>query len=149
MKFKLSVSDENYDEVKSFLSDHGIELSEDADYTISQNLNRPDFLPVSNEKKEHLKLSPDEVIYIEAFGKNIEIHTMNETYYSRERMYRLEEMLDPAEFVRISKSVIISKSHVKKIRPTLSMKYVLTLSNKDTVDVTRSYYNEFRRSFNI
>ena len=43
----------------------------------------------------------------------------------------------------------IAKSSVKKIRPALTMKFVLTLSDGSLVDVTRSYYTNFRRFFNI
>ncbi|MBQ5989440.1 MAG: hypothetical protein IJL67_08100 [Oscillospiraceae bacterium] len=39
--------------------------------------------------------------------------------------------------------------YVKKIRPALSMKYVLTMTNGTLVDVTRSYYSEFRKFFDF
>ena len=96
-----------------------------------------------------MNLSAEEIIFIEAFGKDIEIHTADGTFYSSDRMYQLESVLDRKEFLRISKSVIISKKHVKKIRPSLSMKFILTMSDGTLLDVTRSYYNDFRRFFNI
>ena len=64
-------------------------------------------------------------------------------------MYQLETLLDPQEFLRVSKSVIISKKHIKRIRPSLSQKFILTLTDGTLVDVTRSYYNDFKRFFNI
>ena len=64
-------------------------------------------------------------------------------------MYQLESLLDPQVFLRISKSVIIARNHVRKIRPSLSMKYILTLTDGTVVDVTRSYYSDFRRFFNL
>ena len=96
-----------------------------------------------------MRLQADEVIYVEAFGKDVEIHTAEGTYLAQDRMYRLEELLDPAKFLRVSKSVIVSAGHVKKIRPSLSMKFILTMSDGALVDVTRSYYGDFRRFFNI
>lgn len=149
MKIRINVSEENYNLVKDYLAGHGVEISEDAEYVITESSKFPEFLTVRDEKKERMRLSVDEVIYIEAFGKDIEIHTERETYYSTDRMYQLENNLDPQEFLRVSKSVIISKKHVKKIRASLSMKYVLTLTNGTLVDVTRSYYSEFRRFFHI
>ena len=88
-------------------------------------------------------------MYIEAFGKDVEIHTGKDTYFAQDRMYQLEALLDPAKFLRVSKSVIISAAHVRKIRPSLSMKFILTLSDGTLVDVTRSYYSDFRRFFGI
>ena len=135
--------------MKEYLAGHGVDISEDGEYVITESAKYPAFLSVRNNKKERLRLSVDEVIYVEAFGKEIEIHAQQGTYYALDRMYQLEELLDPQEFLRVSKSVIISRKHVKKIRASLSMKYVLTLSNGTLVDVTRSYYSDFRRFFNI
>ena len=149
MKIRINVSEENYNLVKDYLAGHGVEISDEAEYVIMESSKFPEFLTVRDEKKERMRLSVDEVIYIEAFGKDIEIHTEQGTYYSADRMYQLESSLDPQEFLRVSKSVIISKKHVKKIRASLSMKYVLTLTNGTLVDVTRSYYSEFRRFFQI
>ena len=149
MKFRLSVSDENFESVKEFLSGRGIEISDDAEYVITEAPGHTDFIPVRNEKKERVRLKADEIIYIEAFGKDIEIHTEEGTFSSQDRMYQLESQLDSNEFIRVSKSVIISRKHVKKIRPAFSMKFILTMTNGELVDVTRSYYTDFRNFFNI
>ena len=149
MKFRISVSEDNFESVKEFLSGRGIEISDDAEYVITEAPGHTDFIPVRNEKKERVRLKTDEIIYIEAFGKDIEIHTDEGTFSSQDRMYQLESQLDPKEFIRVSKSVIISRKHVKKIRPTFSMKYILTMTNGELVDVTRSYYTNFRNFFNI
>ena len=149
MKFRISVSEEKYDSVKEYLADHGIETGEEAEYMITESSRVSGFLAVRNDKKERMQVSDDEVLYIEAFGKDIEIHTRQDTYHSQDRMYQLEAALDPQKFLRVSKSVIISRKHVKKIRPSLSMKFILTLTDGTLVDVTRSYYSEFRRAFGI
>ena len=149
MKFRISVSDADYGKLKEYIEDHGVEISEDADYLITENTDGHRFLTVRDEDRERLQLPAEEIIYLEAFGKEIEIHTAQGTFYSAERMYRLEEALDSREFIRISKSVIVSRKHIRRIRPTLSMKYVLTLSDGTLADVTRSYYSDFRREFNI
>jgi len=149
MKFRISVSPQDKDRVKKYLEEHGVEISDEAAYVITDSFSEPAFLSVRSEAGEHLKISPGEVIYIEAFGKDIEVHAEKQTYYALDRIYQLEETLDKKEFLRVSKSVIISRKHVRKIRPSLSMKFVLTMSDGTLVDVTRSYYSEFRRFFNI
>ncbi|MBR6150411.1 MAG: LytTR family transcriptional regulator [Lachnospiraceae bacterium] len=149
MKIRISVSEEKYDLVKDYLARHEVEVGEDGEYVLTEATKYPAFLNVRDDRKERMRLSVDEVIYVEAFGKDVEIHTSQGTYYAGDRMYQLEELLDPQEFLRVSKSVIISRKHVKKIRASLSMKYVLTLTNGVLVDVTRSYYGDFRRFFQI
>ena len=149
MKIRISVSEENYSSVMAFMNEHGIETGEDAEYILTESDRYPAFLSVRNDKKEHLKLSISKVTFIEAFGKDIEVHTDEGVFLSPERMYQLETLLDSAEFLRVSKSVIVSVKHIKKIRPALSQKFILTLSDGTRVDVTRSYYSDFKRFFNI
>ena len=149
MKIRISVSEENYSSVLAFMDEHGIETGEDAEYILTESDRYPAFLSVRNDKKEHLRLSISKVTFIEAFGKDIEVHTDEGVFLSQERMYQLETVLDPKEFLRVSKSVIVSKNHIKKIRPALSQKFILTLSDGTKVDVTRSYYSDFKRFFNI
>jgi len=149
MKIRISVSEANFDLVKEYLAGHGVEISDDAEFMITESTSHPTFLLARDDKKEKVRLAVDEIIFIEAFGKDVEIHTLQGLFYAQDRIYQLEELLDPQEFLRISKSVIISKKHVKKIRASLSMKFVLTLTNGQLVDVTRSYYNEFRKFFNF
>ena len=149
MKIRISVSDEKKDFIEKYLAEHGIETGDDAEYMLTEAGSHCAFISVKDEKKDRVNIPSDEIIYIESFGKDIEIHTMKDTYQSRDRMYELESLLDPKEFIRVSKSVIIARKHVKKIRPSLSMKYILTMSDGTLVDVTRSYYSDFRRFFNI
>ena len=149
MKIRISVSDEKYVSVKEYLSDHGIEISDDAEFMITESAGRSSFVSVKDEKKDRVNLAAEEIVYIESYGKDIEIHTMTDIYHSQDRMYELETLLDPKEFLRVSKSVIVSRKHVKKIRPSLSMKYILTMSDGTLVDVTRSYYSDFRTFFGI
>ncbi|MCR4586659.1 MAG: LytTR family transcriptional regulator [Lachnospiraceae bacterium] len=149
MKFRIRLSDDKTELVRSYLEEHGVEISEDGEFTITEASEKASFLTVRNENRERMRVAAEEVIYIEAFGKEIEIHTVSGTFLSTERMYILETLLDPQEFLRISKSVIVAKKHVKKIRASLSMKYVLTLSDGTLADVTRSYYSDFRRFFSI
>ncbi len=149
MKIRISVSEEKRRDVTDFMHAHGIETGEDADFILTESDRFPAFLSVRNDKKEHVELSISKVCYIEAYGKDIEIHTDEGVFLSQERMYQLEELLNPQSFLRISKSVIVAKRHIRKIRPSLSMKFILTLSDGTIVDVTRSYYSDFKRSFNI
>ena len=149
MKIRISVSDEKKDFIEKYLAEHGIETGDDAEYMLTEAGSHCAFISVKDEKKDRVNIPSDEIIYIESFGKDIEIHTMKDTYQSRDRMYELESLLDPKEFIRVSKSVIIARKHVKKIRPSLSMKYILTMSDGTLVDVTRSYYSDFRRFFKI
>lgn len=149
MKLKISVSERNREALETFLSQHGIETGDGGEFTVTEASRYPGFLPARDGGREHIRIAADDVIFIESFGKDIEIHTLSGTCYSPDRMYTLESLLDPQEFLRVSKSVIIARKHVKKNRPSLSMKFILTMSDGTLVDVTRSYYSAFRAFFGI
>lgn len=150
LKIKLSVSKEHYQEIKTALETHGIEINENSDLVLSENNRYLDNLIVKDtETNEYVRLSINEIISIETFGHSVEVHTQDKIFQSSERLYQIASQLDPAEFLRISNSVIIARDKIKRINPTLSMKFMLTLINDRKVDVTRSYYHIFKDYFGI
>ena len=58
-------------------------------------------------------------------------------------------ILDNTKFIRVSNCAIIARLHVKRIKPSISMKFILTMSDGSLVDVTRSYYSSFKDFFGI
>ena len=150
MKVKLVVSNERYDEIKRALTERGIEIDDTADLVLSESNRFPDNLIVKDTvKNERVVLPIEDIAYIETYGHTVEVHTKGETFQATDRLYKIVNQLDPDKFLRISNSVVISKSKVKQISTTLSMKFVLTMVNGKKVDVTRSYYYIFKDSFGI
>ncbi len=150
MKIKLAISDESYEEVKEFLLSKGIEIDDEADFELIQRDKYAGHMTVRNTKTaEKVHISVNEVILIESYGHTVEVVTSEGTYVTSDRLYQLANILDPDKFIRVSNSVIVSKRKIKQIRPSLSMKFVLTMENDRKIDVTRSYYNSFKEAFNI
>ena len=150
MKIKLAISDESYEEVKEFLLSKGIEIDDEADFELIQRDKYAGHMTVRNTKTaEKVHISVNDVILIESYGHTVEVVTSEGTYVTSDRLYQLANILDPDKFIRVSNSVIVSKRKIKQIRPSLSMKFVLTMENDRKIDVTRSYYNSFKEAFNI
>lgn len=149
MKIRLDVGEKRRREVEQALTACGIEIDDGADLTLCETVCGPERLLVrDDETGELVPLPVDDIVYIEAFGHDMEVHTSERSYRLTERLYKLLDALGP-EFLRISKSVIIAKDKISSIAPTLSMKFVLTMQNGKKVDVTRSYYYIFKDSFGI
>lgn len=149
MKIKLSVSNERFDEIRKLLLERGIEIDDNADLVLCEANKYIDNLIVKNSVNERIVLPVDEIAYIETYGHLVEVRTANNIYQAMGRLYQIANMLDPDKFLRISNSVIVARDKVKKITPTLSMKFVLTMVDGRDVDVTRSYYYIFKDSFGI
>lgn len=148
LKIKLEVSNEKYKETERLLIEAGFELDDDAEFVLTQRGHYSDFL--SGKKDEascHIPVG--EIVYIESMGHDIIIHTADAAYRCGERLWQLEKSLNPSEFLRISNSVFIAKKHIKRIKSALSQKFIVTLSDGSTVDVTRSYYYIFKNVFGI
>ncbi len=150
MKIKLNINDGDYERIQNELNEHGIETDDSAELVLSKVNGFAEKLVVKDTlTNERVIVSCDDIIYIESYGHMINVTTSNAVYYANERLYKLSEQLNKIEFLRISNSVIVSKKHIRKITPTLSMKFILTLSNETRVDVTRSYYYSFKEAFKI
>ena len=150
LKIKLAVSKQRYKEVENTLTQCGLEIDDDADFTLSENNRYIDRLLVRDTvSDERVFLLVEDIVLIEAFGHSLEVHSKSNSYQLTERLYKVLDMLDPNQFLRISNSVVIARNKVKSISPTLSMKFILTMINGKKVDVTRSYYYIFKEYFGI
>ncbi len=150
MKIRLNVSDEKYEELEKKLLSAGFEIDDEAELIIIEKEQYSSFIAAKNELGEKIRLKAEDIVFIESFGHDVVIHSADrETYFAYDRLYQLCTILDKDNFLRVSNCAIISKSHVRKIKPTLSMKFILTMSDGSLVDVTRSYYNSFKEFFGI
>ncbi|MGP4039572.1 LytTR family DNA-binding domain-containing protein [Gracilibacillus sp. D59] len=150
MKIKLDISNERYDEIKSALEERGIEIDDTADLVLSQTNSFIDNLIVREKgTNARIILSVEDIVCIESFGHVVEVQTQEAIYQATDRLYRIVSLLDPTKFLRISNSVVIARNKVKRITPTLSTKFILTMTNGKSVDVTRSYYYIFKEYFGI
>lgn len=150
MKIKLNIPDGDYEKIESELHQHGIETDDSADLILSKvNGFAKKLILKDKVSNERVIVDCNDIVYIESLGHQIIVHTIENEYYANERLYKLFEQLDKTEFLRVSVSVIVAKNKIKKIMPTLSMKFTLIMAEKSVVDVTRSYYYAFKETFNI
>jgi DNA-binding LytR/AlgR family response regulator len=59
------------------------------------------------DNKTNFKISLKDILYIEAFGEYMKIHTPEKVHLSRETMHELEEKLPRMHFLRVHKSFIV------------------------------------------
>ncbi|MBR3057426.1 MAG: LytTR family transcriptional regulator [Clostridiales bacterium] len=149
MKIRLNISEDKFDEVKDKLVKAGFEVDDNGEFVLTEAEGRSAWIEAKDPAGQKMRIAVEKIIYIESFGHEVEVHTTEGLYYAKDRLYQLDEMLDKKQFFRVSNSVIISRKHVTRIRPTLSMKFILTMEDGTQVDVTRSYYYSFKEFFGI
>jgi two-component system, LytTR family, response regulator len=79
-----------------------------------------------------------ELDYISASGQYAELHAGQHRYFVRDSMQRLEERLDPAQFVRIHRSVIVRLSLIRALLRSGGSEYQVELAGGLRLPVGRS-----------
>ena len=148
MKVRLLVSEEKYTDIYKQLTAAGIEIDDQADLILSENNVCVKYL-IGRQGDDIFRLDVREITHIESFAHDIIAYSGGAEYKLTERLRRLEEILDPGEFIRVSNSAIVAVHHIKSIRPAISQKYLLTLTDGSKVDVTRTYYYIFKEFLGI
>lgn len=143
MKIQLQLSSDKIEKVQSELLSLGVEIDPDAELVLSERNEYADML--YGKSGDGFSVVPtDNILYIESYGHDILIHTGEETFGCGQPLCKLQSLLCPDAFMRISNSVIVARSSIKNIGVSFQRKFSLTLKNGSRVDVTRSYYYKFK-----
>lgn len=81
----------------------------------------------------------DEIDWVEAAGNYVELKTSGGSYLLREGISRLSERLDPGQFVRIHRSVIVNVRRIKELQPCNRGEYMVVLKDGKQLSCSRSY----------
>ena len=88
-------------------------------------------------------VSAAEVELIEAEDKYVRLHVAETSYLVRDTLARLQTRLDPAQFIRVHRSAIVSLRSVREIRPDFHGDYQILMRNGKAVALSRSYRDQF------
>jgi two-component system, LytTR family, response regulator len=90
-------------------------------------------------------LRSETIDWVEAAGKFVHLHVGRSVHALRESMAELEQELDPARFLRISRSVIVNIDRIQEIQPWFQGDYVLILTDGTRLTSTRGYRDNMRK----
>ena len=79
----------------------------------------------------------ESVDWIEAAGNYLVIHVGKESHLIRETLTALEAKLDPAQFLRISRSALVNLTRVKELQPLFNGEHAVVLENGKHLTMTR------------
>jgi two-component system LytT family response regulator len=84
-------------------------------------------------------LGVEEVDWVEAADNYVRLHAGLNTHLLRETMNSLESRLDPAQFVRVQRSVIINVRRIKECHPLFRGEYEIVLRDGTRLTSGRGY----------
>lgn len=118
MKIKIEI-DENLTEDEIII--HCRSLNEDIlsiQKKIGDAVNSRQQMAVTKGDAE-IYLVLDEILFFETTGSQVAVHTVDQLYQTKLRLYELEEIL-PAYFMRISKSTIMNTGRIHSIHKNIT-----------------------------
>lgn len=84
-----------------------------------------------------------QIDWLEASGNYVEIHAGAESFLHRERLRVLETQLDPAEFVRIHRSIIVNRAAIAEIRLIAAGDHAVILRSGQRLRLSRTHRSAF------
>jgi two-component system, LytTR family, response regulator len=81
----------------------------------------------------------DDIDWMEATENYVELHTARASPLLHVAMHTLEKSLDPEQFVRIHRSLIVNVRRIKELQPSSHGEYVVTLTNGVRLQSGRMY----------
>ena len=87
-----------------------------------------------------------DILWIDAAGDYMCVHTHDNTHILRKTMKQLEEILDPRRFLRSHRSTIVNKSYIDKFCSQLNGEYYLVMTNGKELKVSRSYKEKVKKA---
>jgi two-component system LytT family response regulator len=90
-----------------------------------------------------LLVDVDDVDRLEAAGNYVEVYSGARHHLVRDTMASLEARLDPARFVRVSRSSIVNADRVRELQPMFNGDFVVVLRDGTKVAGSRRYRAAF------
>ncbi|HEX2693067.1 MAG TPA: LytTR family DNA-binding domain-containing protein [Gemmatimonadaceae bacterium] len=101
------------------------------------------YLPVRGRNKVVLQ-KVDDVSWFEADGKYVRLHVGADQHVIRHAMHSLAAKLDPAKFIRVSRSSIVNIEHITHLEPWSHGEWSLTMRGGKRVISTHGYRKELQ-----
>ena len=84
-------------------------------------------------------LDVEDIDWIEAESNYVRFHAGKESYLLREGIGHVSERLDPHQFVRIHRSIIVNVQRIKELQPCNSGEYIVVLRDHQELSCSRGY----------
>jgi two-component system LytT family response regulator len=112
------------------------------------NLNQYSDILAIKDAGEVSRVPTKDILWIDAAGDYMCVHTDSETHILRKTMKQLEESLDPRVFIRSHRSTIVNKNYIRKFCSQMNGEYYLVMSNNKELKVSRSYKDKVKQTVN-
>ena len=96
-----------------------------------------------------VRLNYQDVFYFEANENRVFAYCSSEVYEVRYKLYELENLFAPWDFVRCSKSLIVNMEKIESLSPLFSGQLEAHLNNGERIVISRQYVHSLKEKLGI
>ena len=85
------------------------------------------------------EIAVSDIYYFESVDGKTFLYTQDQVYETSYRIYELESMLRPKNFLRVSKSMLLNLMKIRSIQSALNGRFAAVLLSGEEVIISRSY----------
>ena len=85
------------------------------------------------------EIAVSDIYYFESVDGKTFLYTKDQVYETSYRIYELESMLRPKNFLRVSKSMLLNLMKIRSIQSALNGRFAAGLLSGEEVIISRSY----------
>lgn len=90
-------------------------------------------------------LHVDDIDWLEAAANYVKVHAGAESHSIRATMTTFEAQLDPSQFIRIHRSVIVNVEKIREVQPCKSGEFIVILRNGKELSLSRSFRDRMQK----
>lgn len=100
---------------------------------------------VARRAGKHYFVRTNEIDWLESEANYVRLHVGNTSHLVRDTMKDMEARLDPTQFVRIHRSLMVSIDRIQSVESNDTGEYVLTMRGGKKLTSSRGYNDRVRR----
>jgi two-component system, LytTR family, response regulator len=116
--------------------------------TVENNPEMLSRIAVKSGPRVHV-IAVDEIVYFEADGDYVKIHTKQNDHLKEKPMKYYETHLDPLQFIRIHRSYIVNVNEILKIEYYDKETHVVILKNNEQLRASTNGYKLLKQMLNL
>jgi len=99
--------------------------------------------------EQMIVLAVSDIVSIEVLAEQLTIHTRNQTYETRGHLKTILAKLDPAIFIRVSRSAVLNLDQLSLLEPEFSGNLVAKMKTGLSLTVSRKYVSELKKALGM
>ncbi len=95
------------------------------------------------------RIKTADVYYFESVDQKVFAYCRQEVYEIKSRLYELEGMLSPRDFLRATKSTILNLNHIRQLSPAFNGRFEALLKNGEKMIISRQYVADLKKKLGL